>query len=754
MHKSTRISVACAVAFTMTSSALAQPAAPTQNAKPDQPEKNAAETSVTVETVVVTANKRKERLQDVPLAITAFSSEALERLGVEKFGDYMTLVPNLSQAGGGTPGVGTVVMRGLYTGSQQTTNTTAFYVGEAPFSSSGALAVGALITPDPDLVDVARIEILKGPQGTLYGASSLGGLIRIVPKEPDFSGLSGSVKLAGSSVANGGMGNGVRASVNLPVSENVALLVSAFSRKDAGSSFNTKTGVGDLGFTKAQGGSVSGLARITKDWKVSLRVLSQELDSLGVIGQDNVQGTLKPVTGERQFSGATNGPASVRYELGELSTEYTTPVGTLTASLSRVKNRTKIQTDYTGPYGVFVAAALPPNFSIVGDLDVNLKGKTSSEVRFSTTRLGNFEGVAGLFYTDEDNDYGTKLSTFLASGAPAPAPFNNFLDGVSSSQYKERAVFVNGSYYLNPEIDFGAGLRYSTNTQSVSLRSTGVLGAGPGSRNFDFNDSSATYQATARWRPSRDISMFARYSTGYRPGGPQTNANPPPGTPTTFKPDTVANAELGIKGVALDNRLRFDASVYRIDWKDVQLNGLVGGRLLLANAGKAVVKGAEVQLQYRAPGDLQLGANLGYNDARLTEVGTSTATFLGAAQGDRLPGSPRISAALFADWRFSLGSDMTASLGSTLRHQGDKLSSYAGSALNPSFTMPAYTMMDLRASLEWKRYTLRFRVDNATNKLGYTSYATNKVSPRQTTLPSTVTLNAPRTVSLSFGVDF
>ncbi|MGH8031074.1 MAG: TonB-dependent receptor domain-containing protein [Luteimonas sp.] len=660
----------------------------------------------------------------------------------------------MSQAFGGIPGIGTVIMRGLYTGSQQTTTTTASYLGDTPMTASGSLALSTLTTLDPDLVDVERVEVLKGPQGTLFGASSLGGLIRIIPREPDLEGgFGGSVRLGLSQVDGGSSGHGARVSLNMPLSSRFGLLVSAVDREDGGATRNIQTGHDDLGSAKVRGGSLTALAQLSPDWKATLRLLTQDIDALGGQTQDNVQGTGTPVTGERQFSAATDAPSRVRYRLAELASEYTLAAGTLTASLSQARSSAFIQADYTNTLGTLLAGALAPGFSVIGDLRPSIERKNTFELRFASKRLGTFESLAGVFYTDENNRYDTRITTFLADGSVAPPPFGNVLTSPSASTYREHAVFVNGTYYFSDDIDVGAGVRYARNTQHGELMSTGLLGQ-PAPLLLDFSDDSTTYQLTGRWRLGRELSVFARYATGYRPGGPQTNPNPPPGTPTTFQADTVANLEFGIKGTALDRHLSYDASVYRIDWKDVQLNGLANGLVLLGNAGRAQIDGFEAQVQYATDGGVTLGANLGYNDARLTEIGTSTAAFLGARVGDRLPGSSRVTAALFGDWRFALGGNLTGSLGTTVRYQGDKPSSYPNSPLNPSYTMPAYTTLDLRAGLEWDRYTLRLGVDNVTDKLGYTGYTTARFVPTQTTLPSGANLTRPRTVSVSFGVDF
>ncbi len=750
MHNKSRPALACVAALAAPQIALAQAAAAPEPAA-------SASDRDGVQQVVVTASKRRERLQDAPVAATVLTGATIDKLGVESFGDYVSLVPNLAQAGGATPGLGTVVMRGMYTGSQQTTNTTAFYIGESPFSASGALSVGALVTPDPDLVDVDHVEVLKGPQGTLYGASSLGGLIRIIPQDPDLSGISGNARVGYSHVDGGRDGASVRASLNLPLGSRFGLRVGAFKRRDGGFVTNTETHDSGLGRVDAEGGSVTALAKLTSDWKVTLRMLSQDTDALGAAGQDVVQLTGTPVTGRYQFAAFTDDPSKIQYRLQELSTDLDTAAGTLTASVSHAQSRARIQSDYTSAYGVFVASLLPPGFAIEGDLDVDMKSKTSAEVRFATKRLGAFEGLAGLFWTDERNDYVTDLATLLANHAPAPAPFGNFLTSDTVSRYREEAVFLDGTYYLTDALDLGAGVRYAANQQHADIAHSGLLAASSANGDFDFRDHATTWQVTGRWRPSADFSTYLRAATGYRPGSPQTNPNPPAGAQSSIRPDTVTNLELGFKGSALDRHLSYDASVYHTDWKDVQLNGLYSGVLLLANAGRAKVDGVEAQVQYSATGGVSVGANAGFNDARLTRVDAGTAAVLGAAPGDRLPGSPRVTAAVFGDWRVAapaLPGGGSASVGATLRYQGDKESSYPASQLNPNYTMPAYTTLDLRGALEWDRYTLRLMVENVTNKLGLTSYTTPRVSPAQTTLPSSAAVIRPRTYSVSFGADF
>ena len=224
------------------------------------PQKAQAAPVQTVTEVIVTATKRGVRLQDTPEAISVVTSNLIQNLNINSFQDYASLIPNLNQAGGAGLGTGTIVMRGLNTGPQSLTSTTSVYLGETPFSSNGSFAVGSLQTPDPDLVDVDHIEVLKGPQGTLYGASSLGGLIRIIPKEPDVNadGIHGNLRVGGDVAEGGDTGGGVRGSVYLPVVPGkLAIGVAGFQREDPGFITNVTTGHDYMGRARSEGGTVS-----------------------------------------------------------------------------------------------------------------------------------------------------------------------------------------------------------------------------------------------------------------------------------------------------------------------------------------------------------------------------------------------------------------------------------------------------------------------------------------------------------------
>ena len=736
MPRPTRLALACAAVVAVYPQANAQSAATAADAAPDVDQ-----------TVVVTASKRRERSIDVPTALTAVSSQQIENLGIERFADYASLVPNLVQVGGSAAGAGTVVMRGMYSGPQQTTNTTATYLGETPISSSGTLAIGAFFTPDLDLFEIARVEVLKGPQGTLYGATSLGGLLRIVPKLPDTGGFNGGVRVGLSRVQDGGSGYSAKASVNVPVSEGLAgMQVSVFGRREGGFTKNVRTGETELGRVNSEGGAVSLLVTPSKALQLTLRALSQEAKTFGPMSQDNLTGTGTPAFGERAFASVFTPQFKSHLDLLEGGVEYETALGTLTGSIGRAKSKLFQQLDYT-------AYALLLNVAPAARADPNVTlAKDSAELRFATRKFSGFEGLAGFFYTKEASVYDIAAVGVDNTGTPVQGAGANIIRSTPAGTYKETALFGSVTYYITDNIDVGAGLRHAKNKQDYTITRSGLLSNASNRFNvIQSEDSSDTWHLVARYRPQRDWSLYARLATGYRPGGPQTNVLAPN---RTFDPDTVKSYELGSKAFLLDRRLSVDLSVYHIDWSKVQLNGLLGGFVVVGNAGRAKVDGAEAQLSWSDRAGLSLGATLGYNRARLTELGSTTASTIGAAVGDPLPGSPKVTASAFGDYAFGSAGGARWSAGATLRHRGTVNSAYSVlPAANPNYEMPAFTTLDLRAKAEWGRYSVRAGIDNATDENAVVAYGTTRLSPTQP-INSSATLIRPRTYSITFGAEF
>jgi iron complex outermembrane receptor protein len=712
------------------------------------PTAHAAETRATpnvLEEVVVTATKREERLQDVPTAITALSAETLARAGIQDFRDYATLVPGLSQRDLGIPGVGTVILRGMNTSAQQLTNTTGYYLDESPFTASGFLSVNGLLTPSPDLGDVERIEVLKGPQGTLFGANSIGGLIRVISKSPDATKFSGSARAEISSVSHGDIGWSGRGSVNVPLVENkVALRMSGGYRQIGGFIDNAQAGTRDVNQSEVYGGRVALRAMPSDQLTLDAFAFIQTIESNASSTQALVPRTLTRSTPKYSFRAFADLPTKIDYSLYSASVDYDFGAASWITTVSYAKLESRIQLDSTRTYVPPFAALVPVGTVAAQDYGPNNR-KRSVESRLTSKRLGRFEFIAGVFYTDEDSLYPITIK-FLnpTTLAPLPTLGTPVVTG-TLSKYTEKSAFGNVTYYLTDQLDVTLGLRTSKN-DDVSTTGAPVNGV-PATIFFvprapieyRSSDSPQSYLATLRWRPSETVSTYLRAASGYRPGGPQTNPAPPPGAQTQIQPDDVWSYEGGVKGSFAEGRVALDASVYRINWKDMQLSTTFGQIVLQGNAGRGRIDGAEFTATVRPTSSLTVTAAAGYTDAKIKEITAGASASLGARPGDSLPMTPKWTASLMADQNFAVSGAATASIGATLRSQAEVRTSYPTSVAEPMLVLPGFTTLDLRAGLNWGSYQVQLRVENVFDKFAFT-YGSANAGTGIVIRPMTVTL--------------
>lgn len=671
------------------------------------------------EEVIVTASKRVETVKNAPTAITALTSKKLDVLGIKDFNDYLPFVPSLQVASAGAPGQGTMILRGIYSGYEQTTSTVGFYVDDVPFTPSAAGFPGTLVLPDPDLSDVDRIEVLKGPQGTLYGASTLGGLVRVITKQPNLTQFSGDAAIEGDFVEGGGSGGDLRATVNLPIVNDVlALRVTGFDRFDPGYVDNVRTGQDNVNGTRVEGGRATLRYDPTDRLDIAFNVFYQDLHSYGAAGEDLDPTTRQPLEGPYKYAAFFNTSNELRMNIENLTANYRLDFGTVTESASYAQYRDSNRPDYTSIYGPLLGFS--GNEAATGNL-LPAMNKFTEDLRFNSNRIGPLEFQAGFFYTDENDSYDAILyGVDGVTGAPLPAPFNNLVNAASVSHYDEYAVYGDATYHILDQLDATVGIRESYNVQSGdSPAATGLLSAGSVPEHTHSTASDTSYLFDARWRPTKDLSLYVRAASAYRPGGPQFS--PSPGVPASFGPDTVWNYEGGAKGVWLDGRLSADADVYYIDWSNIQLNSLINGFTVTGNGGSAHSAGVEFEGQFIPIEHLVVGGNVAYDQTRIDSLSPNTTA--GAVIGDPLPNTPKWSGALTVDYSFPVMMSATGTVGATYKFQGPAASSFSGLNTNIDTTIPAYSTVDLRARLDWKRYSLTFRVDNVGNQ-----YALSNIS--------------------------
>jgi len=705
--------------------------------------------------IVVTASKREEKLRDVPSAISIVSGDTIETLGVQSIRDYATLTPGLGLRDQGQPGIGTVIIRGLNTGAGSQSATSVVYLDDVPFTSSSPRSGSQFVAPEPELADLDHIEVLKGPQGTLYGASSLGGVVRLISKRPDATAFSGNARIEGTTMEGGDTGYSARASLNIPlVTDQLALRATGFYRRAPGYTDNVGTGHKNVNDSRSVGG------RIVLGWTPNDRLTFdlvgqfQNINGDGFALQDNVRGTTMPIFGERKYSMFFDAGSEVKYRIVSGTLKYDLGIGSVIATGSYNNTETFFDRDTTGPFaGLLPLLGYAAGTGLTLPTDIQLK-KTTGELRFVSNRLGPVEFVAGAYATHEKTSPQTHVNAVNATTlVPVAGALGNFFSSDAVDSYDEIAAFGNLTFYLSDRLDVTGGIRFAHNKEDNTTIADGALQTtflgGRSTRVTSFSDDVLTYVGTVRWRPTDNLSAFVRAASGYRPGGAQTNPTPPAGAQTTIRPDTVWNYEAGVKGSFLDGSLTVDASVYHIDWKDVQLQGVFSGLVLLANGGKADVDGFELQAVARPSRLLSVGFNVGYTDARITSIGTQASASVGAVAGDPLPLTPRWTTSVVADQRIPLSPGVEGEIGATLRFESHKYNSYPGDATDINIKIPEITTVDLRAGVHFDNYRLQVRAENIFDRNGYVNSLTSGAG-----LPSRATVIRPRSFTLSLSTEF
>jgi iron complex outermembrane receptor protein len=739
MHSRVKVSIelTCLLLWGGMGSAIANPASAADGA-----------TETTLEEVIVTATKRAESIQTVPTAVTAISSSDIVKQGLMQFSDYADLVPGLAQNSTGAAGHGLVILRGLSSGNSQSSSTVAFIIDDVPFTANTSAGDSALITPDPDLADIERIEVLKGPQGTLYGASALGGIIKIVSKQPTADDFSADVHADWSSVDHGGNGGGMRASVNIPlISDVAALRVSAFERTDPGFMKNVETGAQETNKAITSGGKMMLKIDPTSHLSVVFSGLIQNshTDAGAQVQTDST--TLTPLYCRLCYADAVGQSFDTQYRLGGMVVSWNSSFGTLTNALSYAKYSDSETAENLGFGFVNQQLPVPANTVAIATPDPSME-KLTEELRFATVRVDNFEGLGGLYFTNEKSGYDVALTDRVPPTLAAVAPpFDNILTSNTAALYKEYAAFGDLTYYFLPALDFTVGGRISHDQQSASTFGDGILLGPPTTTVFGSNENPVTYLATIRYRPADDVDTYARFATGYRPGGPQTTNGP--GIPPSFKPDTTKNYELGVKTRWLDGRLTANAALYYIRWNDIQLDEIIDGLTVLGNGGKATSKGVEFDLAFIPIHGFTTQLSSSYDHA----VSDTAVPAVGAVAGDTLPFAPRFTMAALADYDFPLVGSIGGNVGATYSYQGSRPTSFSEDEINLNRELPGYATLNLRAGIEWSKYSAQLRINNATDKYAYTTSSVGNLFPGQGVPAQSIVLT-PRTLVLELNAKF
>ena len=703
-----------------------------------------AQTSTNVsvlEEVVVTAQKFEQKLSETPLSVTAISARNLEALGATQFRDFASTVPSLTFT---TSGVGStqVNLRGITTGNN-ISPTVGIYVDEVPYGSSTPFASGAQLALDVGLFDVSRIEVLRGPQGTLYGASTMGGLLKYVSVVPDTTAFAATARAGVVSTSGGGVGYDAAAAVNAPLADDkAALRVSGFYTHDGGFIDNLTNGHDDVNEAEVYGGRADLLFKPADKLTLRVAAFAQDITRDGTAAADFGLATGEPIDGDLDQRRLRPEPFDPQFRLVSGTLDYDFDGAALTSITSYQTVRSNATTDVSA----FFVPALGAGGIVLGSVDVFKKNETdkfTQELRLAATGP-RLDWTIGAFYTDEDSDQFQKLNSSTPDGAVFPV---NLLTVELPSTFEEYAGFGTLTWHATTKLDFTGGVRYAHNSQTFEQIGSGALVFSVPER--DDSDSILTYLATIRYRASDNLMSYVRYATGYRPGGPNIVVNDLSGQPLanpTFASDELRSYEAGIKTTTSDGRFGVDAAVYFIKWDDLQINAVRNGLGVVANAAAAESKGAELTLTWVPVPQLALVGAFAYIDAELSE----DAPDLGGLEGDRLPDTPKFTGTLSADYSFELGG-REAFLGTTVRHVTDRVSSYDASASVPQYQLPEYTTVDLRTGMQLGAARLQLYVKNAFDERGQLSATTGFSALGG---PAWVSLVQPRTIGLNFITQF
>jgi len=694
--------------------------------------------------IVVTAQKREENLQDVPISISVVGGEQMRQSGAAQLVDFGPYVPGLQVDSTGTPGQSTLSLRGIAPIGASTTVGT--YLDDAPVGSSSLYARSPSFTLDLLPYDIERVEILRGPQGTLYGASSIGGLLKYVTIAPDVDDFSGKAGAELFGIRHGeDMGYAGQARINVPLVPGTLGLAASYAyRKSPGYVDNVQTGKRDVNDHDQEGARVSLLWKATDDFTVRLSGLWQTIDAA-----DPAQIVEDLTTGARIGDGMSNfayldQPFRKKLHYYAATLDYDLGFAQLSSASTYSRTKTLQVQDVSRIYGAAFPLFGAPDAGLAPlTLDLDLK-KVTQEVRLTSPSRGRFEWQLGLFYTYEKSGNDQLVNAYDFSGAPIPG-FDPFVVGSLPSTYREYAVFGNATYRFSDRFDITGGLRWAKNRQRFSQISAGFLlppGEVPGRSSEDV----VTYSVSPRFHIDDDTMLYARVASGYRPGGPNLTL---PGVPPMVDSDSLVNYEVGVKSQLFDRTLTIDIAAFYMDWKDIQLGVVVNGASALANAGSARSKGIEGAIGWQPVEGLRLGANGAYTNAKLTaDMPAGT----GGLNGDRLPSIPKWSGSLTADYRTALSDTVTLALGAGLRHTGRRLSDVASSPL--ALVTNGYSALDLNAALTIAdRWTLRAYARNVADSGGA---ITRGLSTDAFGQPSHVLVipTQPRTVGLAVDIAF
>jgi outer membrane receptor protein involved in Fe transport len=720
-----------------------------------------------LEEIVVTAQKRTENVQDVPISMSVLTGDTLEKLHATSLMDYAAYLPGVVVTPNGSPGQETITLRGL--AQLSPASSVGLYLDDTPVGTSSTGANESSLAFDMMPYDVERIEVLKGPQGTLYGANSMGGLVKYVTISPDLKNLEGHFGTEVLGVQGGdGAGFGVRGAVNVPlIADTLALRASYYDQHTPGYIKNPTTGDNGENALRQQGGRLALLWQANENLSVKVQAIVQKIDS------DNPSSVLrsliyvpapfyppssrgKPVaTGviaDLTHPHPLNEPFDKEVDYFSGTVNWSLGFADLTSATSYQSTRSHIVTDESPSLGPLIDSILStPAQPVTGSLssfinDLRVK-RWTEELRLASHSDSRLEWLIGAYFDDERIENDQDLTALTASQQPIP----DLTLGLASipNSYREYSVFANSTYKITEAFDISAGLRWSKNQQAFRQISTG-LAFGESDVPGTSGEHVLTYDVSPRYHVNSSTMVYLRLASGYRPGEPNGIIPGVPNIPPQVNADTTVNYEAGLKTEFLDHRAWVDVAVYRIDWKDIQLpdTGPTGVGFTV-NGGTARTKGVELSTSFSPIRNWQLTASGAYTDGKLTQDVLGDEHWL---KGAALPQAPHWTASFATAYQFAVSADWKTRVQAGDRFVGDRWMNVEGQGATRranSSVLDSYNVVDLSAGLFNNHWDFSVYAKNATNKRAY-------VRDSFTFAPAYIvsTVLRPRTIGASVEFNF
>jgi len=735
-------------------------------------------TSGGLEEIVVTAQKRTEDLQSVPLSIQAFSTQRLQELNVQRFDDYVRFLPSVSYQTAG-PGFAQVYMRGVASGGDGNHSgslpSVGIYLDEQPITTiQGAL--------DVHLYDIQRVEALAGPQGTLYGASSQAGTLRIITNKPDASAFDASYGLEVNSVDGGDFGYLAEGMVNLPINDRSAVRLVGWHRHDAGyidNVYRERTyptsgiTVNNADFTEQNyneafttGARAALKLDLTDNWTITPQLMTQKQEANGSWAYDTTVGDLKIAHAypEKSDDRWTQAALTVEGKVANLDLIY---------AGSYLKRDVDTESDYSDysywydtlyGYGSYWyddnGDLIDPSQYIQGKDRYN---RYTHELRVTSDPSNRYRFVAGVFLQRQEHDIQQR---YKINGLGDQISVTGWDDTLWLTKQlrvdKDFAVFGEFTFDFTDKLSGTAGLRYFESDNSLkgffgfsdgysSKTGEAACPGGDADAAPDFNgapckvfdkttkEDGVTPRVNLTYKFTDDAMVYATYSEGFRPGGINRRGTLPP-----YQADWLTNYELGWKTTWFDNRVRFNGAVFTQTWDDFQF-ALLGAQGLteINNAGSAKIDGIEMDVSWAVTDQLGISAGMAYLNSELTDnfcgfvnengnpetrnncpslddAGNTVFSDPQAPKGTELPVTPKLKANATVRYKFDVATFDSYVQGAVV-YSDERRTDLRIVENDIIGNMPAYTVADFSAGFGKNGWNVELFLTNAFNELAQVS---------------------------------